>query len=222
MELEKETALVETILFLESEPVNEKVIASVSQLSIEVVQKCIENLKEKYKAEATGIELEMITGGWTLVPKTEYWEQLKERYGEKNSGKLSKSAIETLSIIAYSQPVTRGEIESIRGVGIILHTTSPKEYHTLNIQDFAIQWIREHEADFAGKQLTPRLHLDPFVSEITISPNDLRTMLDGILKVLLPISQPGIIRIKSHLGCHHFSLSLDINGTVNELRIPLR
>jgi segregation and condensation protein B len=58
----------------------------------------------------------MITGGWTLVPKTVYWEQLKERYGEKNSGKLSKSAIETLSIIAYSQPVTRGEIESIRGV----------------------------------------------------------------------------------------------------------
>ena len=113
-------------------------------------------------------------------------------------------------------------IESIRGAGIILYTTEPKRLHTLNIQDFAIQWIREHEADFAAKQLTPRLHLDPFVSEITISPNDLRTMLDGILKVLLPISQPGIIRIKSHLGCHHFSLSLDINGTVNELRIPLR
>ena len=113
-------------------------------------------------------------------------------------------------------------IESIRGVGIILHNTAaPKQSHTLNIQDFAIQWIREHEADFAAKQLTPRLHLDPFVSEITISPEDLRTMLDGILKVLLPVSKPGIIRIKSHLGCHHFSLSLDINGTINELRIPL-
>mgnify|MGYP002508045169 CR=1 FL=1 len=116
MELKKETALVETILFLESEPVTEKSISTISQLSIEVVQKCIENLKEKYNDEATGIELAMITGGWTLVPKTVYWEQLKERYGEKNSGKLSKSAIETLSIIAYSQPVTRGEIESIRGV----------------------------------------------------------------------------------------------------------
>ena len=113
-------------------------------------------------------------------------------------------------------------IESIRGVGIILHTKVAKPVHVLNIQDFAIQWIREHEADFAAKQLTPRLHLDPFVSEITISPEDLRTMLDGILKVLLPVSQPGIIRIKSHLGCHHFSLSLDINGTVNELRIPIR
>ena len=113
-------------------------------------------------------------------------------------------------------------IESIRGVGIILHTAPKKRSHTLNIQDFAIQWIREHEADFSAKQLTPRLHLDPFVSEITISPDDLRTMLDGILKVLLPVSQPGIIRIKSQLGCHHFSLSLDVNGTINELRIPLR
>lgn len=112
-------------------------------------------------------------------------------------------------------------IESIRGVGIILHTATPKQSHTLNIQDFAIQWIREYEADFAAKQLTPRLHLDPFVSEITISPENLRTMLDGILKVLLPVSKPGIIRIKSHLGCNHFSLSLDINGTINELRIPL-
>ena len=113
-------------------------------------------------------------------------------------------------------------IESIRSVGIILHTAPKKQSHTLNIQDFAIQWIREHEADFSAKQLTPRLHLDPFVSEITISPDDLRTMLDGILKVLLPVSQPGIIRIKSQLGCHHFSLSLDVNGTINELRIPLR
>ena len=113
-------------------------------------------------------------------------------------------------------------IESIRGVGIILHTAPKKQSHTLNIQDFAIQWIREHEADFSAKQLTPRLHLDPFVSEITISPDDLRTMLDGILKVLLPVSQPGIIRIKSQLSCHYFSLSLDVNGTINELRIPLR
>ena len=112
-------------------------------------------------------------------------------------------------------------IESIRGVGIILHMKAAKSVHVLYIQDFAIQWIREHEADFAAKQLTPRLHLDPFVSEITISPDDLRTMLDGILKVLLPVSIPGIIRIKSQLGCHHFSLSLDINGTINELRIPL-
>lgn len=116
MELEKETALVETILFLESEPVNVKTISNISQLSEEVVNHCIENLKEKYTSDCTGIELVMITGGWVLVPKGEYWDLLRERYGEKNSGRLSKSALETLTIIAYKQPITRSEVEQIRGV----------------------------------------------------------------------------------------------------------
>ena len=112
-------------------------------------------------------------------------------------------------------------IESIRSVGIILHTQPKPQPYTLNIQDFAIQWITDHQSDFQAKQLTPRLHLDPFVSAITISPQDLSQMLDGILQVLLPVSHPGVIYIKSHLGSHHFSLSLDINGTINELRIPI-
>lgn len=116
MELEKECALIESILFLESEPITEKSLSRISELSEEVVSKCIEGLIEKYKNENSGIELEMITGGWALVPKKDIWEVLKERYGNKSEGKLSRSAMETLSIIAYSQPITRAEIESIRGV----------------------------------------------------------------------------------------------------------
>lgn len=118
MELEKETGLIEAILFLESEPLPLKVLASKAQLSEEVTEKCIENLKEKYSEKNSGIELGMITGGWCLVPKKVFWEVLKEYYGSKRDGKLSKSAMETLSIIAYSQPITRSEIEAIRGVGV--------------------------------------------------------------------------------------------------------
>ena len=118
MEFEKETALCETVLFLESEPLSVKMLSNKAQLSEEVVEKCIEKLKEKYKANDSGIELAMITGGWTLAPKKEYWDVLKEVYGSKREGKLSKSAMETLAIIAYSQPITRAEIEQIRGVGV--------------------------------------------------------------------------------------------------------
>ena len=118
MEFEKETALCETVLFLESEPLTVKMLSNKAQLSEEVVEKCIERLKEKYKANDSGIELAMITGGWTLTPKKEYWDVLKEVYGSKREGKLSKSAMETLAIIAYSQPITRAEIEQIRGVGV--------------------------------------------------------------------------------------------------------
>ena len=114
----KETALVETVLFLESEPLSVKMLSNRSQLSEEVVEKCLEKLNEKYSAEDSGVELSVITGGYCLTPKKEYWAVLKEMYGMKREGRLSKSAMETLAIIAYKQPVTRAEIESIRGVGV--------------------------------------------------------------------------------------------------------
>ncbi|MBC6714060.1 SMC-Scp complex subunit ScpB [Treponema sp. Marseille-Q3903] len=118
MEFNKESALIECILFLESEPLSVKVISNKAQLSEEVVTKCLEKLEERYSAQDSGVELTMITGGWCLTPKKEYWDVLKEYYGSKREGRLSKSAMETLAIIAYSQPITRAEIEQIRGVGV--------------------------------------------------------------------------------------------------------
>ena len=77
MDFNKETALCEAVLFLESEPVTVKGLSNKAQLAEDVVEKCIENLKEKYSSEDSGIELAMITGGWALVPKKEYWAVLK-------------------------------------------------------------------------------------------------------------------------------------------------
>lgn len=116
LDLFRETALVEAVLFLEHEPQTVKSLAGTAQLSEDVVNQCLEKLKEKYSAENSGIELAQIRGGWSLIPKKYLWDVLKEKYGTKNEGKLSRSAIETLSIIAYSQPVTRAEVEAIRGV----------------------------------------------------------------------------------------------------------
>lgn len=114
--INSQSAIVEAILFLESEPVSESKICNISGLTEEQVKACIEHLQEKYKADDCGFGLEMVTGSWALIPKKDVWELLRERYGSKSEGRLSKSALETLSIIAYSQPVTRAEIEAIRGV----------------------------------------------------------------------------------------------------------
>lgn len=116
--LKKETAIVEAILFLDTEPLDENMISKISELSRDVVDIALENLKEKYSAEDSGVELSQISGGWVITPKKELWGCLKERYGKKSEAKLSKAAMETLSIIAYSQPITRAEIESLRGVGV--------------------------------------------------------------------------------------------------------
>ncbi|MDR0443779.1 MAG: SMC-Scp complex subunit ScpB [Treponema sp.] len=115
---EKESALVEAILYLESEPVDEGAIARISGLSRESVKNALDKLSEKYANANSGIELSRIGGGIMLSPKSEFRENpnMKERYGKKNEGKISRAAMETLAIVAYSQPVTRAEIEKIRGV----------------------------------------------------------------------------------------------------------
>ena len=118
MNLDGETALLEAVLFLESEPQSAESLSRITRFSEDVVDECIGRLKEKYESADSGIEVSLVLGGWLLTPKKECFDLVKERYGRKNEGRLSRSAIETLSIIAYSQPVTRAEIESIRHVNV--------------------------------------------------------------------------------------------------------
>jgi segregation and condensation protein B len=113
--LNKETALVEAILYLEAEPVDEATLVRKSGLARDVVDAALENLAVRYAQEDSGLELSRIGGGITISPKKEYWENLRDHYGKRNESRLSRAAMETLSIIAYSQPITSAEIKAIRG-----------------------------------------------------------------------------------------------------------
>ncbi len=114
--MEKETALIEAVLYLEGDPLDEAALSRISGLDVDAVARALDALAERYAREDSGIELARLSGGVFISPKKEHWENLKDRYGKKNEGRLSRAAMETLSIIAYSQPVTRSEIEAIRGV----------------------------------------------------------------------------------------------------------
>ena len=74
--------------------------------------------------------------------------------------------------------------------------------------------------EIRAKGLLPSMQLTPFVNNITIAPEALKTMLDAILQALLPTAQPGVLKVQSKLTINYFILALDINGTSNELRIP--
>jgi segregation and condensation protein B len=113
---DKTLALLETVFFLETEPIDENALMRISGLSREDIEKALEAFINRFLKEDSGLELVRIGGGFLLAPKKEYWEILKDRYGKKNEGRLSRAAMETLSIIAYSQPVTRAEVKDIRGV----------------------------------------------------------------------------------------------------------
>lgn len=112
-------------------------------------------------------------------------------------------------------------IETIRGAGFVFRIEQQVTHYTIDLQVFLTDWLRSRETDILAKGLAAQIHLTPFVNEITIEPKALRQMLDSILTALLPSAQPGVLRLTSQLTMHHFILSLDVNGTINELRIPI-
>ena len=112
-------------------------------------------------------------------------------------------------------------IETIRGIGFIFHIEQKITHYTIDLQAFLMEWLRSRETEISAKGLVAQMHLTPFVNEITIEPKALRQMLDSVLTALLPSAQPGVLRLNSKLTMQHFILSLDLNGTINELIVPL-
>lgn len=84
--------------------------------NLDQVETAIEGIKEKYDAEFYAFELKQSGGGWQFLTKPQYHKTVALLNGDKFIKKLSTAALETLAIIAYKQPITKSEIESIRGV----------------------------------------------------------------------------------------------------------
>ena len=116
MRLETEAALIEAILYLEIEPIDLRSLQRISKLSREIVVAALSQIQETFDSPEHGLQLTELADGYMLSPKPELTGALKDRYGKRNDSHLSRAAMETLSIIAYSQPVTRPEIENLRGV----------------------------------------------------------------------------------------------------------
>ena len=109
-------ALVEAALFLESDPITRDDLSQKIGITITEIDEALKALRLKYDNVESGLSLYEMENSILLTPSKECWEELKGVYGKKYDEKLSKAALETLSIIAYSQPITKAEIDILRGV----------------------------------------------------------------------------------------------------------
>lgn len=112
-------------------------------------------------------------------------------------------------------------IETLRGIGLVFRTEEKPVVYTIDLQTFAAKWVQRHAVELANKSIIPHVHLTPFVNDLSIAPDALEGLLDAVLAALLPSAQPGVLKLSSKLTIQHFVLSLDLNGTINELRIPI-
>ncbi|MDC0911752.1 MAG: SMC-Scp complex subunit ScpB [Aquiluna sp.] len=115
-------AALEALLTVSETPLSIVTLAGALEAPINEVRKEIEALQADYdsahEGQGRGFELREVGGGWRLyVRQTHDW-GVRQLVANENPAKLSQAALETLSVIAYRQPISRGQISSIRGVNV--------------------------------------------------------------------------------------------------------
>ncbi len=125
MELSEIIPHIEALIFASDKPLRNAELLELVNTALafiedratpEQVDAAIEGIVEKYNSEFYAFEVRQIGGGWQFLTKKEYHKTVAQLNGDKFLKRLSVAALETLAIIAYKQPITKSEIESIRGV----------------------------------------------------------------------------------------------------------
>lgn len=106
----------EAMLFVTDEPVSIIVLAEMLEVTPKEVEGALGELAEQLEHDERGIQLREVAGGWRLFTHPVFHELLEKYIVSWDTRRLSQAAIETLSIVAYSQPATRAEVAQIRGV----------------------------------------------------------------------------------------------------------
>ncbi|MGH2552820.1 MAG: SMC-Scp complex subunit ScpB [Chitinophagaceae bacterium] len=99
-----------------TELINNLPEAEDEKIKLDKIESALEGIREKYTADFYPFEVKQTGGGWQFLTRPAFHSTVAQLNGEKFLKRLSAAALETLAIIAYKQPVTKGEIESIRGV----------------------------------------------------------------------------------------------------------
>ena len=113
---------IEAILMVTDAPISLVALATALEIPVNQVRDAVLKLREDYEGKegqgARGFELREVAGGWRIYVRENYDWAVKMFIANENPTKLSQAALETLSVIAYKQPIARGQIASIRGVNV--------------------------------------------------------------------------------------------------------
>jgi segregation and condensation protein B len=129
-ELANQKGIVEALIFAAAKPLTISQIANASHFSKKTVEGVIVELNEEYAETGRSFRIEYVAGAYRMFTLPEYHAYINRANIREKSTRLTQAALETLSVVAYKQPVTRVEIERIRGVdcGGVLKNLMAKEF----------------------------------------------------------------------------------------------
>lgn len=109
---------IEAILVIADTPISLLNIAAALEYPVNEVRDSILQLREEYDLADRGFEIREVGGGWRIFVRARYDWAIKLFLANDNPSKLSQAALETLAVIAYKQPISRGQVASIRAVNV--------------------------------------------------------------------------------------------------------
>lgn len=109
-------AIIEAILFVAEEPLRATELAEVTEVPTAEIEEELKRLRDDLGTSKRGVVLRPVAGGWRLYTHPEAKQYLERFAVSERANKLSRAALETLAVVAYKQPVSRGQVAEIRGV----------------------------------------------------------------------------------------------------------
>lgn len=154
------------------------------RVTVDQVETAIEAIREKYSTEFYAFEVRESGGGFQFLTKKEYYQTVAQLNGDKFLKRLSTAALETLAIVAYKQPISKGEIEHIRGVST--------DYSITKLLEKELIVISGRSETLPGKPLlysTSKAFMDYFGLN---SPNDLPKLKEVFEEEVQPTLMAGL------------------------------
>lgn len=116
MKLNESIAIIEAVLFAHGDPITPEKLSEASGIDLETTVKLIDQLERRYNVQESGLQIIRLNDGFQITTRPEYSDYIKSALETRKQQPLSQAAMETLSIIAYNQPVTKSFIEQVRGI----------------------------------------------------------------------------------------------------------
>jgi segregation and condensation protein B len=204
MEVSTITPHIEALIFASDKPlstlellelVNNALAFIDDKASADQVESAIEDIREKYASDLYSFEMKESGGGWQFLTKKEFHKTIAQLNADKYLKKLSVASLETLAIIAYKQPVTKSEIENIRGVNC--------DYAVQKLLEKELVIIAGRNEDAVGKPLiyaTSKSFMDYFGIN---GPEDLPKIREVLMEELVEatkITEESAEELPSHIS----------------------
>ena len=116
MDENEQIVIIESILFMAGEPVAVKDVASLFEISVDEAKNIMQKAVDKFNSDGRGLQILCLGDNYQLVTRTEYAPWIDKFTGVDRKKQLPTSLVETAAVVAYKQPITRAEIEYVRGV----------------------------------------------------------------------------------------------------------